>query len=161
MAPTLEAETRADTSPGVRVEDVEYQRQGGRALLARLYRPAGDRAVPGGRAGAWRRLGPQGPHRQRFHGAALAESGILVASIDFRMPPEAGYPASLADINLGDTLAEGARPHLWQPAGLGRDVRHVERRASGVARGDAPGRPALCRAAVARGAGDRCARRAS
>ena len=32
---------------------------------------------------------------------AFAESGILVASLDFRMPPEAPYPASLADINLG------------------------------------------------------------
>ncbi len=36
-----------------------------------------------------------------FIAKALAESGILVASIDFRMPPEAPYPASLADINLG------------------------------------------------------------
>ena len=36
MATTLEADTR----PELRVEDVEYQRQGGRALLARLYRPA-------------------------------------------------------------------------------------------------------------------------
>jgi acetyl esterase/lipase len=35
-----------------------------------------------------------------FMAKALAESGIFVASIDFRMPPEAGYPASLADINL-------------------------------------------------------------
>jgi acetyl esterase/lipase len=36
-----------------------------------------------------------------FIAKALAASGIVVASIDFRMPPEAGYPASLADINLG------------------------------------------------------------
>ncbi len=36
-----------------------------------------------------------------FMAKALAESGILVASLDFRMPPEAPYPASLADINLG------------------------------------------------------------
>src|SRR5947207_1095201 len=36
-----------------------------------------------------------------FISRAFAESGILVASLDFRMPPEAPYPASLADINLG------------------------------------------------------------
>ena len=35
-----------------------------------------------------------------FIAKALAEGGIVVASIDFRMPPEASYPASLADINL-------------------------------------------------------------
>ena len=100
MAPTLEAETRADTASGVRVEDVEYQRQGGKALLARLYRPAGTGPYPAAvqvHGGAW-------VHKDRtdndFMARALAESGILVASLDFRMPPEAGYPASLADINL-------------------------------------------------------------
>jgi acetyl esterase/lipase len=30
---------------------------------------------------------------------ALARSGVVVAALDFRMPPVAGYPASLADIN--------------------------------------------------------------
>jgi acetyl esterase/lipase len=29
----------------------------------------------------------------------LAKSGVVVAALDFRMPPEGGYPASLADIN--------------------------------------------------------------
>jgi acetyl esterase/lipase len=102
---TLEAEARADARPdratGIRVEDVEYQRQGGRALLARLYRPAGAGPFPAAlqvHGGAW-------VHKDRidndFMAKALAESGILVASIDFRMPPEAAYPASLADINLG------------------------------------------------------------
>jgi acetyl esterase/lipase len=104
MAPMLEAETRADAgadkSSGVRVEDVEYQRQGGRALLARVYRPAGTGPYPAAlqvHGGAW-------VHKDRsdndFMAKALAESGILVAAIDFRMPPEAPYPASLADINL-------------------------------------------------------------
>lgn len=97
---TLEAETRADRSTEVRIEDVEYQRQGGRALLARLYRPAGTGPYPATlqiHGGAW-------VHKDRtdndFIARALAESGILVAAIDFRMPPEAPYPASLADINL-------------------------------------------------------------
>src|SRR5438876_9452473 len=96
MTMTLEAEVRG----GIQIEDVEYQRQGGRPLLARLYRPAGSGPFPAVvqvHGGAW-------VHKDRtdndFIAKALAESGILVASIDFRMPPEAGYPASLADINL-------------------------------------------------------------
>jgi acetyl esterase len=96
MATTLEADTR----PELRVEDVEYQRQGGQALLARLYRPAGTGPYPAVvqvHGGAW-------VNKDRtdndFIARAFAESGILVASIDFRMPPEAPYPASLADINL-------------------------------------------------------------
>jgi acetyl esterase/lipase len=96
MPTTLAAETRHD----VRVEDVEYQRQGGRPILARLYRPSGTGPFPAAvqvHGGAW-------VNKDRtdndFMAKALAESGILVASIDFRMPPEAPYPASLADINL-------------------------------------------------------------
>src|SRR3981189_1874787 len=96
MATILEAETR----PDIRVEYVEYQRQGGQALLARLYRPAGTGPFPAVvqvHGGAW-------VNKDRtdndFIAKALAESGIVVASIDFRMPPEAPYPASLADINL-------------------------------------------------------------
>ncbi len=72
-----------------------------------------------------------------FIAKALAESGILVASIDFRMPPEARYPASLADINLGIRWLKARARALWQPAGLGRQLRHLERRAPGAARGDA------------------------
>src|ERR1700693_3990929 len=97
MATTLEADAR----PDVRIEDVEYQRQAGRALLARLYRPVGAGPYPAViqvHGGAW-------VNKDRtdndFIARAFAESGILVASIDFRMPPEAPYPASLADINLG------------------------------------------------------------
>ena len=97
MTTTLEAPLRAE----VRIEDVEYQRQGGRALLARLYRPAGTGPFPAVvqvHGGAW-------VNKDRtdndYISKALAASGIVVAALDFRMPPEAGYPASLADINLG------------------------------------------------------------
>jgi acetyl esterase/lipase len=96
MSMTAEADTRRQ----VAVEDVEYQRQGGRPMLARLYRPSGAGPFPAAlqiHGGAW-------VNKDRtdndFMAKALAESGILVASIDFRMPPEAPYPASLADINL-------------------------------------------------------------
>ena len=116
MATTLEAETR----PDVRIEDVEYQRQGGRALLARLYRPAGAGPYPAViqvHGGAW-------VNKDRFDNdfiaRALAESGILVASIDFRMPPEAPYPASLADINLATRWLKGrARLYGSRPDWVG------------------------------------------
>src|ERR1051326_4305630 len=105
---TVAAEARHD----VRVEDVEYQRQGGRALLARLYRPSGAGPFPAAvqvHGGAW-------VNKDRidngFMAHALAESGILVASIDFRMPPEAPYPASLADINLATRWLQ-ARARLY------------------------------------------------
>ena len=120
MAPTLEAETRAAGSPAIRVEDVEYQRQGGRALLVRLYRPAGAGPYPAVlqvHGGAW-------VHKDRtdndFIARAFAESGILVASIDFRMPPEAPYPASLADINLAIRwLKARARTYGGRPDWVG------------------------------------------
>jgi acetyl esterase len=94
---TLTTETRH----GIVIEDVEYQRQGGRALLARLYRPSGTGPFPAAlqvHGGAWT---SKDRTDNDFMAKALAESGILVASIDFRMPPEAPYPTSLADINLG------------------------------------------------------------
>src|SRR5207253_2668689 len=93
MATTLETETRPETHQGVRIEDVEYQRQRGRALVARLYRPVGAGPYPAVvqvHGGAW-------VNKDRtdndFIARAFAESGILVASLDFRMPPEAPYPA--------------------------------------------------------------------
>ncbi|HTV88459.1 MAG TPA: alpha/beta hydrolase, partial [Stellaceae bacterium] len=93
---TLEADARTD----IRVEDVEYQRQAGRPLLARLYRPAATGPFPAViqvHGGAWV---SKDRTDNDFIAKALAESGIVVAAIDFRMPPDAGYPASLADINL-------------------------------------------------------------
>src|SRR5262249_15223657 len=101
-------------------EDVEYQRQGGRALLARVYRPVGIGPFPAVvqvHGGAW-------VNKDRtdndFISKALAESGILVASLDFRMPPEAPYPASLADINLGVRwLKARARTYNSRPDWVG------------------------------------------
>jgi acetyl esterase len=96
MAMTLAPDARHD----VAIEDVEYQRQNGRAMLLRIYRPSGEGPFPASmqiHGGAW-------VNKDRTDNAyiakALAESGVLVASIDFRQPPEAPYPASLADINL-------------------------------------------------------------
>lgn len=83
------------------VEDVEYLRHGDTALLARLFKPHGQGPFPAVvelHGGAWclgDRLQDTAINEQ------LARAGILVAALDFRLPPAASYPGSLADINFG------------------------------------------------------------
>jgi acetyl esterase/lipase len=80
--------------------DVEYQSLAGKPWLIRIYQPKGTGPFPtivDVHGGAWHngdRTNNAGIDR------ALAASGILVGAIDFRQPPEAGYPASICDINL-------------------------------------------------------------
>ena len=81
------------------VEDVEYLRHGDKPLLARIYKPRGAGPFPlviDLHGGAW-------CSKDRTSDAGtdepLARSGVVVIALDFRMPPEAKYPASLADIN--------------------------------------------------------------
>jgi acetyl esterase/lipase len=84
----------------VEERDVEYQRKDGKPWLARIYQPKAAGPFPSivdVHGGAWHngdRLNNAGVAR------ALAAKGIVVASVDFRQPPEAGYPASLCDVNL-------------------------------------------------------------
>src|SRR5580658_2069620 len=112
--------TLADAKHDIRIEDVEYQRQDGKAMLARLYRPSGTGPFPAAlqvHGGAW-------VNKDRtdndFMAKSLAESGILVASIDFRMPPDGSYPASLADINLATRwLKARARDYGSRPDWVG------------------------------------------
>ncbi len=81
------------------VNEIEYLRHGDRPLMARIFRPRGAGPFPAiveVHGGAWNlmdRTADDAVNRP------LAESGVVVAAIDFRMPPEACYPASLADIN--------------------------------------------------------------
>ena len=83
------------------VEDVEYLRHGSKPLLARVFKPRGSGPFPAlidVHGGAWNlsdRLA------DTIINEALAKSGVVVAALDFRMPPEASYPASMADINYG------------------------------------------------------------
>ena len=83
------------------VEDLEYQRIDGKPLLARRYRPAGAGPFPTVvevHGGAW----TGGDRLNNVDIAtALAADGIAVLSLDFRVPPAAGYPAAVADVNLG------------------------------------------------------------
>ena len=94
---TLETRSTHD----VKIEDIEYQRQGGQAMLARLYQPSGSGPFPAAlqvHGGAWT---SKDRTDNDFMAKSLAESGIVVLSIDFRMPPVAPYPALFQDVNLG------------------------------------------------------------
>jgi len=80
-------------------EDRVYANPDGNALLARIYRPAGPGPFPAVlevHGGAW-------VNGDRLNNVAIAETlaaaGILVVSIDFRMPPQAQYPEPVADVN--------------------------------------------------------------
>jgi acetyl esterase len=90
-----------DRTYDVVTEDVEYQRIDGKPLLARLYRPKGRGAGPAivdVHGGAW----TSGDRNQNAAiSSVLAAAGATVLALDFRMPPEAGYPAAVADVNLG------------------------------------------------------------
>jgi len=83
----------------VDIADVEYLSHGGKPLLARIFKPKGNGPFPimvELHGGAWVR-----GNRQNGDAAneALAKNGVIVAALDFRVPPEAPYPASLADIH--------------------------------------------------------------
>ena len=92
-----------DTAERIRYEidvaDVEYIRHGDKPYLARVYKPRGRGPFPfliDIHGGAWTkkdRLADEGTD------APLAKTGVVVASLDFRMPPDGGYPASIQDIN--------------------------------------------------------------
>jgi len=87
------------TTYAIDVTDIEYLRHGDKPLLARLYKPRGTGPFPiivDLHGGAWCK-------KDRTSDAGtdepLAKSGVIVVALDFRMPPDAGYPASLADVN--------------------------------------------------------------
>ena len=104
----------------VAVSDVEYLHHPDGALLARLYRPEGSGPFPAiveVHGGAWvnnDRLNNETAMRE------LAESGIVVLSLDFRMPPVAPYPASVQDINFAIRFLK-SRAREWgsDPARVG------------------------------------------
>jgi acetyl esterase/lipase len=99
----------SNTEYQVDERDVEYQRQAGKPWLARVYQPKGSGPFPmilDVHGGAWHngdRLNNAGIDR------ALAARGIVVAAIDFHQPPEAGYPASICDVNLATRWLKAQR----------------------------------------------------
>src|SRR5216683_4224801 len=92
------------SAPGtyeIDVQDIEYLRHGDKPLLARLFKPRGSGPFPllvELHGGAWCRGDRL---NDTVLNEALAKRGVVVAALDFRMPPEAPYPASLADIHYG------------------------------------------------------------
>jgi acetyl esterase/lipase len=81
------------------VDDLAYLNHGGGPLLLRLFTPKGAGPFPlviDLHGGAWC---SQDRTSDTLFNEALARSGVVVAALDFRMPPVASYPASLADIN--------------------------------------------------------------
>ncbi len=100
------------------VEDVEYVRHGDTPLLARLFKPRGTGPFPlvvELHGGAWCRGDRL---NDTVMNEPLAKSGVVVAALDFRMPPVAAYPASMVDIDYGirwlktRATALGSRPDL-------------------------------------------------
>ncbi|MEM7748190.1 MAG: alpha/beta hydrolase [Pseudomonadota bacterium] len=82
-------------------KDVEYLHLGDAPLLARLYAPKGTGPFPmlvDLHGGAWCN-GDRSNNQLLCR--AIAQSGIVVASLDFRQPPAAGYPDVMADIHFG------------------------------------------------------------
>ncbi len=83
------------------IEEVEYLRHGDRPLMARIFKPRASGPFPAiieVHGGAWNLMDRTADDAVN---APLAKSGVVVAALDFRMPPLAPYPASLADINYG------------------------------------------------------------
>src|SRR5438045_2173973 len=85
----------------VRSRDVVYRQDGATDWLARVYEPQGSGPFPAlleVHGGAWN-------NNDRLQNAPLCEvlasSGIVVASIDFRLGKEGAYPKSIADVNYG------------------------------------------------------------
>jgi acetyl esterase/lipase len=106
------------------IEDVEYLRHGAEPLLARLFKPRGAGPFPlvvDLHGGAWCRGDRLGDTAIT---EPLARSGVVVAALDFRMPPVAAYPASLADINYAIRWLKaraatfGSRPDLVGVMGI-------------------------------------------
>jgi acetyl esterase len=103
----------------VTTSDVEYRREGDEPLLARIYRPEGPGPFPmllDVHGGAWTmsdRTGNEPMDR------ALAESGLVVAAVDFRLAPQHPYPASLADVNYA---TRWLKAHAGE---FGGDPRHL------------------------------------
>ena len=105
---------------GLDVTEVEYRRDLNVSWMARVYQPQGTGPFPvmldvhGGRWNRGTRTNAEVMDR------ALAESGIVVASIEFRLAPDHPYPAQVADINYGTRwLKAHARDFNADPSSIG------------------------------------------
>jgi acetyl esterase len=96
----------------VDVEEVEYLRHGDKPFLARVFKPKGTGPFPlmvSLHGGAWCR---EDRHTDEVIHQQLSKSGVVIASLDFRMPPDASYPGSMIDINYGIRWAKSKAASL-------------------------------------------------
>jgi acetyl esterase/lipase len=104
----------------VSTRELAYAERSDGELVARVYRPAGPgpfQALIGIHGGGWV-VGDRTTNEPVDR--ALAQDGILVVAIDFRQPPEDGYPASIADVNLAVRWVRAHADELEiRPASLG------------------------------------------
>ena len=80
-------------------QDIEYRRDGATSLMARVYQPRGAGPFPAMIAvhgGAW--SGKEWLQNEPSH-RTLAESGLVVAAIQFRTSLDGPHPAAMEDIN--------------------------------------------------------------
>jgi acetyl esterase len=116
--------TKLSYNPGAHYEvktfDVEYRREGDSVFLARIFQPQGEGPFPtllDVHGGAWAngdRLMNEGTD------LALAESGLLIATIDFRTSLSAPHPAAQQDINYATRwLKAHAADYNGSAEGLG------------------------------------------
>jgi acetyl esterase len=83
----------------VEIEEIEYLRHGDKPFLARIFMPRGEGPFPAvveAHGGAW----CEGNRANNDAiNSAVARGGVVVAALDFRNPPDATYPGSVADVN--------------------------------------------------------------
>jgi acetyl esterase len=115
------------TTLGVDAFDESYARHGGRYLQVRAYVPRGRgpfTTLLSVHGGAWN-SGARDTNASLDR--AVAARGNLVLSPDFRQPPLAGYPTSVADVNLAARWARVNAPRFGGRAdrlgGLGTSSR--------------------------------------
>jgi len=115
---------RFDVAAPYEVEetDTPFARPQGQELLARIYRPTGEPAMPLAalvdvHGGAWTR----GDHTTDvLHCRALAACGLVVVSLGFRQGPDHKHPAASADVAAGVRyLRAHARQLGVDPARIG------------------------------------------
>ena len=85
----------------VDIEEVEFLHHNGTAYIARVHKPRGEGPFPAvveAHGGAW----CEGNRANNDPiNSEVAKGGVVVAAIDFRNPPVATYPGSVADVNYG------------------------------------------------------------
>jgi acetyl esterase len=101
-------------------EDVVYQVIDGNTLAATIYRPLGPGKFPGVVSVHGGRWCAETRATNQVIDRALAQRGIVVMAIDFRVAPAAGYPLPVADINFAIRwLKQHAADYQIEPAAIG------------------------------------------